>query len=209
MCEIVVVNKPAKGSNGAVYIGRGGRGLTGSPLANPRRLGDPKPGGGVWERGETVDLFAADLAAVLDATRPVAQWWNGRLGRYLPLSSAARAAIVQEIDRLAELARRGRLELDCFCKRPDRPVRCHGDAIRTLLLARLRPGGGAAAAPHACDDCGPLDPWEHVGRCALCKRTLCGACAICHIKVDCPAMEADLAGCACGADDCVTCGLPF
>jgi len=57
--HVSVVNKPNKGRNGAVW-------QPGSPLANPRRLGDPRPGGGRWERGETIALYERDLRAVLD-----------------------------------------------------------------------------------------------------------------------------------------------
>lgn len=127
--RITVVNRPGKGHNGAVYIGRGGRGSAGSPLANPRRLGDPKPGGGVWERGETIALFERDLRRVLDPALPAAEWWDGRRGGYRPLNAAERQAIGDEMQRLLALARRGPLELDCFCS----PLPCHGDVIRTLL----------------------------------------------------------------------------
>lgn len=127
--QITVVNKPRKGSNGAVYIGRGGRGVAASPLANPRRLGDPKPGGGVWQRGETVTLFERDLRRVLDPAVPEAEWWDGRRGRYRRLSEPERQAIRDEMRRLLDLARHGPLELDCFCN----PLACHGDVIRRLL----------------------------------------------------------------------------
>jgi hypothetical protein len=127
--QITVVNKPRKGSNGAVYIGRGGRGVAGSPLANPRRLGDPKPGGGVWQRGETITLFEQDLRRVLDPALSEAQWWDGRRGEYRRLSGPARQAIQREVQRLLALARGGALELDCFCS----PQACHGDVIRKLL----------------------------------------------------------------------------
>lgn len=66
--QIRVVNKPRTGQNGCVYIGRPGRALRGSPLANPRRLGDPRPGGGVWGRGESILLYAQDLRRALDPT---------------------------------------------------------------------------------------------------------------------------------------------
>lgn len=136
--EIVVVNKPRKGSNGAVYIGRGGKGSAGSPLANPRRLGDPRPGGGVWERGETISLYEQDLRRALDPAAATAQWWDGRPGRYRWLSERERQAMRNEMRRLAALARRGRFELDCFCS----PLACHGDVIRKLLLEELgrKPG---------------------------------------------------------------------
>ena len=127
--QITVVNRPRKGSNGAVYIGRGGRGLAGSALANPRRLGDPRPGGGVWQRGETITLFEQDLRRVLDPALPTAQWWDGRRGEYRWLSAAEREGIRGEVQRLLALARGGPLELDCFCS----PLACHGDVIRTLL----------------------------------------------------------------------------
>jgi hypothetical protein len=87
--RITVVNKTDKGRNRAVYIGRAGRGSAGSPLANPRRLGDLKPGGGVWERGETIELYEHDLRRVLDATRPSAQWWDAPYGRCIECGERA------------------------------------------------------------------------------------------------------------------------
>ena len=128
--RITVVNKPSKGSNGAVYIGRGGRGSAGSPLANPRRLGDRKLGGGVWERGETIALFERDVRRALDPASPSAQWWDGRSGCYRTMSAAERQAIRAEVQRLLQLARTAPLELDCFCS----PQACHGDVIRKILL---------------------------------------------------------------------------
>lgn len=130
MLRITVVNRPGKGRNGAVYIGRAGRGCAGSPLANPRRLGDARPGGGAWQRGETIALFERDLRRALDPTVPDAEWWDGRRGAYRRLSASERQAMRDEIQRLLRLARSGPLELDCFCS----PLPCHGDVIRALLL---------------------------------------------------------------------------
>lgn len=127
--RIDVVNRPGKGHNGAEYIGRGGRGLAGSPLANPRRLGDPRPDGGVWRRGETISLFEQDLRRVLDETQAEASWWDGRRGGYRALSGAERRRIVEEMRRLLARARSGPLALDCFCS----PLPCHGEAIQRLL----------------------------------------------------------------------------
>ena len=135
----------------------------------------------MWERGETVQLFAEDLDAVLDRGRPRAFWWDGRLGRYVELTTRQREAILREMDRLEALARAGRLELDCFCKQPKRHIACHGDAIRAALLRRI---GGLR-----CDDCGPIQPWEGKGTCSLCQRMLCGACAACHMQGDCPSID--------------------
>jgi hypothetical protein len=128
--DVKVVNKPNKGRNGAVYIGRGGRGTPGSPLANPRRLGDPKPGGGAWERTETIVLYERDIRAVLDPAVREAGWWDGRCGAYVVLAPAKRAEIQAEVARLRALARVGTLELDCFCS----PQACHGDVIRRIVL---------------------------------------------------------------------------
>ena len=131
MFEIVVVNKPNKGRNGAVYCARGGRGVKGSPLANPRRIGDPKPGGGVYARGETIDLYDAELGKALDtATHPTV---DGLTWGDSPLTQATRAAVRAEMNRLYTLAVAGRLELDCFCA----PHRCHCECIATRLRARL------------------------------------------------------------------------
>lgn len=138
--RITVVNKTDKERNGAVYIGRAGRGSAGSPLANPRRLGDPKPGGGVWKRGETIELFEVDLRQVLDPMQPTAQWWVGRRGCYRTLTSAERQAIRDEMTRLYALANQGPLELDCFCK----PLACHGDVIRKLLEEKHAARAGRA-----------------------------------------------------------------
>lgn len=133
--EIEVVNRPRglKGTPGAEYIARGGRGVAGSPLANPRRLRDPKPGGGVWERGETIALYERELRAALDLeAHPTCDGlsWGER-----PLTPTHRQAIRDEMNRLYRLAKRGRLALDCFCA----PHACHGDVIRAILLEKLRP----------------------------------------------------------------------
>jgi hypothetical protein len=128
--DVRVVNKPNKGRNGAVYIGRGGRGTAGSPLANPRRLGDQKPSGGSWERGETIALYERDLRAVLDPAVREARWWDGRRGIYRTLTRGERSEIQAEVARLRALARAGTLELDCFCS----PQACHGDVIRRIVL---------------------------------------------------------------------------
>lgn len=128
--DVRVVNRHNKGRNGAVYIGRGGKGIPGSPLANPRRLGDQKPSGGRWERGETIALYERDLRAALDPAVREARWWDGRRGLYRTLTAVERAEIEAEVARLRALALRGPLELDCFCT----PLACHGDVIRRIVL---------------------------------------------------------------------------
>jgi hypothetical protein len=144
MFEIVVVNKPNKGRNGAVYCARGGRGVKGSPLANPRRIGDPKPCGGVYARGETIDLYDAELGNALDTTTyPTVE---GLTWGDAPLTQGMRAAIRAEMNRLYTRALAGRLELDCFCA----PHRCHCECIATRLRARLAeraPVARGAVAP--------------------------------------------------------------
>lgn len=143
MCgQITVVDKRSKGSNGAIYIARAGRGLAGSPLANPRRLGDPKPGGGVWERGETVEIYERELRAALDRTVAVAYWGYDGDGRPRILAEAERERMRGEMNRLYRLVTAGRdVELDCFCKRHGAHVACHGDVIRKLLIEALHSKG--------------------------------------------------------------------
>lgn len=112
------------------YLGRAGKGSTGSPLANPRRLGDRKPGGGVWERGETLEHYRAELREVLDERVEVARW-NGE-----PLTAGRRAAIRAEVARLrAKLERDEELVLVCFCA----PQGCHADEVAAFILSEPAP----------------------------------------------------------------------
>ena len=143
MCgKITVVDKASKGSNGATYIARGGRGLAGSPLANPRRLNAPKPGGGVWERGETIELYEQELRAALDRAAAVAYWGHNCGGTAKILTDVERQRMRGEMNRLYQLVAAGRdVELDCFCKRHGPDVACHGDVIKKLLIEVLRRGG--------------------------------------------------------------------
>lgn len=135
MCKITVVNirQPRNQPGAWEYMGRGGKGAKQSPLANPRRLGDPKPGGGVWERGETIELFDYDLGRVLNPDVEVAQWWDGRQGAYRDLSAAKRLEIRMEMNRLYKLAKEGPLWLICFCA----PAPCHCDRVKQRLEAEL------------------------------------------------------------------------
>lgn len=110
----------------SVYIGRGGRGKEGSPLANPRRLGDRRPAGGVWSREETIELFEKELREAL-SDAPTALW-NGK-----PVNACQRAAIRREINEIAAAARSGPVDLACFCA----PLSCHGDVIRKVVLERI------------------------------------------------------------------------
>jgi hypothetical protein len=143
MCgKITVVDRRAKGSNGAIYIGRGGRGVAGSPLANPRRLNAPKPGGGRWERGVTLVLYERELRAALDRTVAVTYWGEDDDGTPWILTDVERERMRGEMNRLYKLvAAGGDVELDCFCKRHGANVACHGDVIRKLLIEALRTRG--------------------------------------------------------------------
>lgn len=129
MREITVVNHHhLQGrTEGTIYIGRPGRGEAGSPLANPYRIGDPRPGGGHWERGESIAAYERDLREALDPEAPAARW-GGRV-----LGAVQREAIRAEVRRLGELAAREALRLRCFCVRPDGSGACHGHVIRRIL----------------------------------------------------------------------------
>jgi len=41
--------------------------------------------------------------------------------------------VYRELLRLAEVARKGDLTLICWCKRPNRPVSCHGDILKAAV----------------------------------------------------------------------------
>lgn len=74
----------------------------GSPLGNPYKLNDNEP------RGSTIMRYS----------------------RYLYTKVRERdEAICNELQRLAELAMEGPLNLQCFCH----PQPCHGDVIKELL----------------------------------------------------------------------------
>lgn len=108
------------------YLGRAGKGSAGSILANPRRIGDRKPGGGVWERGETLAEYRAELRGVLDERVKVA-FWNG-----VALAPTRRAEMRAEVARLrAKLEEEGELVLVCFCA----PQPCHANDVAGFILA--------------------------------------------------------------------------
>lgn len=114
----------------AEYIGRKGKGAPGSPLANPRRLGDPRPDGGVWERGGTLRAYEEELRAALDPSVDVAFWGYLRDGKTpRRLTSQERAALREEMNRLFQIAEKEELCLACFCA----PQDCHGDILVKLL----------------------------------------------------------------------------
>lgn len=91
-----------------VYVGRAVPriALRGSPLGNPYRIGRDEP-----------------LQQALGRYR---NWLDEALSR--PASSQT-----AEIDRLARIARKGALALECWCA----PYPCHADVIRDVLIERL------------------------------------------------------------------------
>lgn len=103
---IEIVN--ARHTDRGEYIGRPSPGRSGSPLANQFRIGAD-----------------GDRAAVIAKYE---LWLAGRIRDGEP-------AILAEIERLAKIARHGRLVLRCWCA----PERCHGDVIKAHIEASLEP----------------------------------------------------------------------
>lgn len=118
-----------------IYIGRGipsMPSLAPSPLANPRKVGSPKPGGGVWEGGESVAIYEAELRAALDPRVQHAAW-NGRV-----LREREREAMRREMEVVKnEVRTNGRVRVGCSCKQPGRVVPCHGDAVVRIAAEEL------------------------------------------------------------------------
>jgi hypothetical protein len=91
---------------GAVYIGRGGKGLAASPLANPFRLDPARPRD---EQPDVLERYRRWLWAELQTDSPVRR----------------------EIERLASLPD---ATLVCFCRPVGRNApACHGDIIAKAI----------------------------------------------------------------------------
>lgn len=130
--QILVVNLPRKGRNGAVFVGHGANGIPTYLLANPRRLGDPRPDGEVWTRRESLDLYLRELRGLSDTGQEVALW-NG-----VPLTPCERAEKRAELNRLYRIVAGGRtLRLDHFCRSGSAGVPCTGDMIALVLNEAL------------------------------------------------------------------------
>lgn len=85
------------------YIGRP------SPLGNPFKI---KSAGGPYERGETIPLYE--------------RWLRDKIAAKDP-------AVCAEMNRLYKLAKRGDLQLVCWCA----PLACHGDVVKKILDEQL------------------------------------------------------------------------
>jgi len=44
-----------------------------------------------------------------------------------------RTLVYRELQRLAEIARKGDVHLICWCKQPDHEVACHGDILKLAI----------------------------------------------------------------------------
>lgn len=145
----ITVGNDNRGEKGE-YIGRGGRNrYPRSPLANPFEIGKPynesilreagvsqdaiakfteRFRGKVFERGDTIDLYRAWLAAKIKSKDP---------------------AVMTELNRLTDVASKQPLQVVCHCA----PHACHGDVVRqaVILTAQRRmenaKTNGVSAAP--------------------------------------------------------------
>jgi hypothetical protein len=82
-----------------IYIGRGGRGVAASPLANPFKLSRNQP--------RAVVIAKYDI------------WLHGHIRNNNP-------SVINELHRIMRLEdEQGTIQLGCFCK----PRACHGDCI--------------------------------------------------------------------------------
>ena len=130
--QILVVNLPRKGRNGAVFIGHGANGVPTYVLANPRRLGEPRPGGGVWTRDASLALYLRELRGLSDRAREIALWND------VPLTECERAEKRAELNRLYRIVAAGEtLRLDHFCRSGSVSVPCTGDMIALVLNEAL------------------------------------------------------------------------
>ena len=130
--HIHVVNLPRKGRNGAVFIGHACNGIPGYVLANPRRLGLPRPDGGEWDREDSLAMYLGDLRGLSDRAQPVARWYD------TPLSPEERDAKRGELNRIYRIvAAGGTVLLDHFCRSGNVSVPCTGDVIARVVNAAL------------------------------------------------------------------------
>jgi hypothetical protein len=90
---------------GSIYIGRAGKGSTGSPLANPFKAVN---GNTDAEREKLCDRYQV--------------WFDAKVKEHDD-------AVYNELVRIYRLAQRGPITLGCFCY----PKRCHGDTIKAFL----------------------------------------------------------------------------
>jgi hypothetical protein len=103
---ITVINKYQKPNSGE-YIGRG------NPLGNPYS----------HQLVSTARYHVLTRDEAVDKYEP---WLRDQVLR-------GNTEVCNELNRLLELAKRGDLELRCFCA----PRRCHGDVIKRFLEAQL------------------------------------------------------------------------
>ena len=93
------------------YIGRRMRNRPGSVLGNPYKI---------EAKTEAAHLIAVELYG---------QHLWGIVHRGWKRASPANRAILLELQRLLDLAIKGDLTLDCWCK----PLPCHGDVVKCVL----------------------------------------------------------------------------
>lgn len=109
---IKVINGKIDGFIGEnkIYIGRENKtyGLKESPLANHFIIGED------GSRNRVIDKYKGWLRS--------------------ELLSNTKTDVIEEIERLTELAKQSDLILTCWCK----PLKCHGDFIKGLIEERLK-----------------------------------------------------------------------
>lgn len=110
MIKVIKMNSGTVLDQRTVYIGRGNARIVQSPLANPFRL--------------TATCSREQAIASYD------EWLLQQL-------AARSSSVVNEMNRLYELARTGGLTLACYCA----PLACHGDVIKRLLDNTLEERG--------------------------------------------------------------------
>lgn len=108
---ITVINKYTEPNEGE-YIGRGKHSPLGNPFSHmPGTLAQYQ----VLTRDEAVDKYEEHLRYKVRLRDP---------------------NFLRELERLAEIAKRGDLKLRCFCA----PKRCHGDVIKKFIERYLQTG---------------------------------------------------------------------
>lgn len=109
--SIAITN--TRNTRAGIYIGRASNSEPGSPLQNPFPL---SRGGGKKERSRVVQRFRQHLENAIAHV-------EAGIGAQKDL------AICLELDRLVEAAKKGPLQLRCWCA----PQECHGDVIKEVI----------------------------------------------------------------------------
>ncbi|WPF87546.1 DUF4326 domain-containing protein [Cyanobacterium aponinum AL20118] len=112
MMSLSVVNGKVEGFENCIYIGRGGKGKKGSPLANPFKIGKDT-------REQVISKYRVWLWEQIQ---------SGGVYKHrsqVAVTTPRNQAVIDELNRIRNLAKTHDVKLACFCS----PLPCHGDII--------------------------------------------------------------------------------